>query len=249
MDLFWKTEKRKVRDLKLFEGNPRKMSRKQAEDLLDSLKKFNYVELVVVDQNNRVIAGNMRVQALKKMGKDNEEIEVRVPSRPITDKEAREYLLRSNKNVGEWDYGLLANFDEEMLKNVGWSEREIEKIFDVGFTIYSRKVKSPIYKPRGLKVGIYDLYDDSKCLKLLEKIEKLNVDKKIKKFLKFAAYRFVEFNFKNIAEYYSKLKNEELKEIFEDLALVVIDYDKAIEKGFADLVKDILKQIKEEYGE
>ena len=104
MDLTWRTEKRKIKDLKLFDGNPRKMSDKQAEQLLESLKKFNYVELIAIDQNNRVIAGNMRVQALKKLGRDDEEIEVRVPSRPLTEEEAREYLLRSNKNTGEWDY-------------------------------------------------------------------------------------------------------------------------------------------------
>jgi len=37
--LYWKTEKRKVRDLILFEGNPRKMSQEQAKQLLNSLKK------------------------------------------------------------------------------------------------------------------------------------------------------------------------------------------------------------------
>jgi DNA modification methylase len=131
MDLTWKTEKRKIKDLKLFEGNPRKMTEKQAEQLLKSLKKFNYVELIAVDQNNRVIAGNMRVQALKKLGREDEEIEVRVPSRPLTEEEAREYLLRSNKNVGEWDYDLLANFTEEELKGVGFESEELDKIFDL----------------------------------------------------------------------------------------------------------------------
>jgi DNA modification methylase len=127
----WHTEKRKVKDLKLFDGNPRKMTEKQAEQLLDSLKKFNYVELIVIDQNNRVIAGNMRVQALKKLGLENEEIEVRVPSRPLTEEEAREYLLRSNKNTGEWDWDLLANFDEDLLQRVGFEGEELDKIFDL----------------------------------------------------------------------------------------------------------------------
>jgi len=71
MNLTWKTEKRKIKDLKLFDGNPRKMTEKQAEQLLESLKKFNYVELIAIDQNNRVIAGNMRVQALKRLGRED----------------------------------------------------------------------------------------------------------------------------------------------------------------------------------
>jgi hypothetical protein len=51
-DLFWKTEKRLVKDLKFFEKNPRKMSKTQAEQLLQSIKKFNLVEIPVIDQNN-----------------------------------------------------------------------------------------------------------------------------------------------------------------------------------------------------
>jgi len=127
--LSWKTEKRKIKDLKLFENNPRKMTKKQAEDLLNSIKKFNLVEIPAIDQRNRVIAGNMRIRALKELGREKEEIEVRVPNRPLSEKEAKEYLLRSNKNTGEWDWDLLSNFDEEILKNVGFEDIEIDKIF------------------------------------------------------------------------------------------------------------------------
>jgi hypothetical protein len=128
-DLFWKTEKRLVKDLKFFEKNPRKMSKAQAEQLLQSIKKFNLVEIPVIDQNNRIIAGNMRVTALKKLGRLNEEIEVRVPSRDLTEEEATEYLIRSNKNIGEWETKLLIEFDKDLLKETGFSEKELDKIF------------------------------------------------------------------------------------------------------------------------
>jgi hypothetical protein len=141
--LYWKTEKRKVRDLILFEGNPRKMSQEQAKQLLNSLKKFNYVELIVINQKNRVIAGNMRVRALKALGWEEEEIEVRVPSRPLTEEEAREYLLRSNKNVGEWDWDLLANFSEDELKRVGFSSEELDKIFDLDLGKKEDEISEP----------------------------------------------------------------------------------------------------------
>ena len=149
--LEWKTEKRKIKDLKLFEGNPRKMTEKQAERLLESLKKFNYVELIAIDQNNRVIAGNMRVQALKRLGREDEEIEVRVPSRPLTEEEAREYLLRSNKNIGEWDWDLLANFSEEELRRVGFDREELDKIIEVkedDFDVVEEyeKIENPVVK-------------------------------------------------------------------------------------------------------
>jgi len=152
MNLTWRTEKRKIKDLKLFDGNPRKMSDKQAEQLLESLKKFNYVELIAIDQNNRVIAGNMRVQALKRLGREDEEIEVRVPNRPLTEEEAREYLLRSNKNTGEWDYDLLANFSEEELNRVGFESEELDKIFDLDLGEKEDEVPEP-RKETNIKYG------------------------------------------------------------------------------------------------
>lgn len=150
--LKWRTEKRKVSELKLFEGNPRKMTEKQAQDLLNSLQKFNLVEIPAIDQHNRVIAGNMRIQALQRLGRSDEEIEVRVPNKPLTEKEAREYLLRSNKNVGSWDYSELANFDEELLLDVGFDEKEIENIesyapelqMDTDIELSDRELRSPI---------------------------------------------------------------------------------------------------------
>ncbi|MFA7327952.1 MAG: DNA methyltransferase [Candidatus Ratteibacteria bacterium] len=129
--LNWQTEKRKVNDLKLFNGNPRKMTEKQAGDLIKSLKKFGVVEIPVIDQNNRIIAGNMRVTALQKLDRGMDEIDVRVPNRDLTEEEAREYLLRSNRNTGEWDFDTLANFDEELLKNVGFDSNELDGIFQL----------------------------------------------------------------------------------------------------------------------
>lgn len=62
------------------------------------------------------------------IGRENEEIDVRVPSRKLTDAERKEYNLRSNKNTGDWDNEKLALFfDEEMLKEVGFEDEEIAK--------------------------------------------------------------------------------------------------------------------------
>lgn len=139
--LSWRTETRQISDLTSFEGNPRKMSEKQAKDLMNSLKKFNVVEIPVVDQNNRIIAGNMRISALKTLGRGNETIEVRVPNRDLTEDEAREYLLRSNRNTGEFDLDLLANFDEELLIDCGWMKDELDFIFQIDETMMENKEK------------------------------------------------------------------------------------------------------------
>lgn len=118
--LEWHTEKRKVSDLQPFPGNPRKMTGPQKKMLKESLEKFNLVEIPAIDTEMRILAGNQRVSQLKAMKRGNDEIEVRVPNRPLTEDEAKEYLLRSNKNVGDWDYDLLLEFDMPMLDEVGF---------------------------------------------------------------------------------------------------------------------------------
>lgn len=130
----WITEKRKVKDLIPNLANPRKMGKNEARKLVESLEKFNYVELVAIQPDNRIIAGHMRVKILKQIGRGNEEIEVRVPNRFLTDGEMREYLIRSNKNTGEWDWDILANeFSPTELFEWGFTEEElVGNIIDEG---------------------------------------------------------------------------------------------------------------------
>ena len=130
-DLKWHTEKRKVSSLIPTEGNPRMLTKKQAEDLEASLRKFNLVDIPAINTDNRIISGHQRMTILKALGRANEEIDVRVPNRKLTDKEHREYLLRANKNLGDWDWDLLANFQIEELREVGFEEDELLKNFDL----------------------------------------------------------------------------------------------------------------------
>jgi DNA modification methylase len=133
----WKTHKVKISDLKEHPKNPRQLSEKSAKELQKSFKKFGYVEIVAINLDNTILAGHQRVKTMIELGDGDSEIEVRIPSRMLTDKEAEEYLVRSNKNVGEWDFDILANqFEESDLFDwgfdsgdlVGLTEDEIEEI-------------------------------------------------------------------------------------------------------------------------
>lgn len=130
-ELIWHTETRKIKDLKEHGKNPRKITKDQMEKLKQSLKSFNYVETIVINLDNTILAGHMRIRALKALGRIKEEIEVRVPNRQLTSKEAEEYLIRSNKNSGEWDWERLAN------------EWEIPDLFNWGFTEDELQIKDP----------------------------------------------------------------------------------------------------------
>lgn len=123
--LIWHTEKRRVQELKMWDQNPRTLTQAQAEQLNASLTKFNLVEIPAIDLDNRIIAGHQRVTILLALGRGDEEIDVRVPNRKLTEEEYQEYNLRSNKNTGEWDFEKLANINAELLKLVGFSDKDL----------------------------------------------------------------------------------------------------------------------------
>jgi len=124
--LEWQTEKRKVSELVDHPKNPRILSKKSHDELIKSFEEFDYVELVAITKQNVIIAGHQRVSIMKELGWTEKEIEVRVPNRDLTEKEIKKYLLRSNKNVGDWNYEILANdFEIEELFGVGFTEEEL----------------------------------------------------------------------------------------------------------------------------
>lgn len=126
-DLYWKNERRKVNDLIPFERNPRKLAPEQETKLKESIEKFNLVEIPAIDTQNRVIAGHQRLKILQLLNRGEEEIDVRVPNRPLTQEEYEEYLIRSNKNTGEWDYKILKTFDKDLLLLAGFTKIEIRE--------------------------------------------------------------------------------------------------------------------------
>jgi DNA modification methylase len=128
--LEWKTEKRLVRDLLPFKHNPRTISEKQRADLVRSIQKFGLVEIPAIDTNDKILAGHQRIAVLQLLGRGEELIDVRVPTRSLTKIEYKEYLLTSNRVHGEWDYEILAeHFDLDTLLVSGFDGNDISTIF------------------------------------------------------------------------------------------------------------------------
>ena len=127
--LQWHSEKRMISELQLAEYNPRQASEKDTRDLTTSLQKFSLAAPIVINKNNRVIGGHFRLNILKQKGVI--EVDVRVPNRLLNEQEEKELNLRLNKNLGTWNFDLLANYDEVVLKDVGFDSEELDKIFDL----------------------------------------------------------------------------------------------------------------------
>lgn len=131
------------------------MSSKQIEDLKKSLKKFDLVELPVIDLDNKVIAGHQRLMVLKLLGRENETISVRLPNRKLTQNEYNQYLLTSNSVHGDWDFEKLKSFDLNFLLDVGFDQMELASFWDTNshteedsFDVEKelQKIKTPITK-------------------------------------------------------------------------------------------------------
>lgn len=120
LPLEWHNEKRKVKDLVPFEFNPRKLSEEKKQLLINSIEKFNLAEVPAINLDNVIIAGHQRIKVLMELGRGEEEIDVRVPNRLLTDKEYKEYNITSNIPVGFWDVDVLEeNFQDIDLEELG----------------------------------------------------------------------------------------------------------------------------------
>ena len=231
---------REINSLIFAEYNPRQLTKDQYQNLKDSISRFGLVDPIIVNSNkerkNIIVGGHQRVKVAKDM--DIEFVPV-IEVDLSYDKE-RELNVRLNKNTGEWDMDVLANmFDMDELIDWGFNEKELNIFSDD--EIYSKKIKSPIYEVKNSKPLISDVTDEEKKDTLIEKIEKSMATKEEKEFLKKAAMRHCVFNYAKIADYYVH-SNNEMKQLMEESALVIVDYEKAIENGYVQMteyMKDI----------
>lgn len=119
-----------IKDLKKPEYYVRKQSEETEKDLEESIKRFGIVDPVLLNsaeaRKDIVIGGDFRLRVAEKLGyTDIPAIYIHIED---VEKE-KELNLRLNQNVGEFDWNLLAQFDESFLDNVGFSSEDIDKIF------------------------------------------------------------------------------------------------------------------------
>lgn len=112
--------------------NPRKWTDEAKAQVKESLTSFGFVDPLVVNaadnRKNVVIGGHFRLAMAKELCIT--EVPVVYVHIPDEAKE-RELNLRLNRNVGDWDWELLATFDESLLQDVGFTGEEMDDIFDL----------------------------------------------------------------------------------------------------------------------
>lgn len=119
---------------------------------------------------------------------------------------------------------------------------------DEGEKKYSSKIEAPIYEPKNAKPYILELVDKQKTHRLMREIDNSSLSIEEKTFLMDAARRHNVFNYEKIADYYAH-SSPEMQNLMERSALVIIDFEKAIQLGYVKLCDEIRTQYLEEYGE
>lgn len=227
-----------IKELKPYKNNAKKHPKEQVERIAESIRQFGFTQPVLIDRDNVVVAGHGRILGAKRAGLD------KVPTvcmEDLTEEQIRAYRLIDNKlNESEWDVGLL-NMEIDALK-----------MFDMpffGFLAdegkeqngkYTRKINAPVYEIRGEKPVLSELFCIEKAKDLIEQINVSGVTEKEKMFLRYAAYRHIVFNYSKIAEYYANA-DEEMQELMEQSALVILDYNRALELGYVSLMNNLLE--------
>ena len=112
---------------------------------------------------------------------------------------------------------------------------------------YTKKIEAPVYEPRHAKPHLLMLCDQTKTKALVREIDESSLPDDEKAFLRAAAWRHAVFHYERIADYYAH-SGPEFQRLAEKSALVIIDFDAAIENGFVKLCEDIREQYLEEYG-
>ena len=132
-DITWTNDTRRLADLVPWENNPKRMSKKQADGLRLSLQKFGYaIPVLISPVDNELYDGNTRdriMLAMEEYGPDAI-LDVRVSSRPLTDDERRELVVRLKQNQAGWDFDMLPNlYEQEELLEWGFTEEELGMAF------------------------------------------------------------------------------------------------------------------------
>lgn len=145
------TKQVKISEVKLNEANPRFITDEKFEKLVKSIREFPemlQMRPIVVDEDNVVLGGNMRLKACKEAGVE------KVPVYSFTRESAKkaiaerlaetgetvtyeelceEFLFKDNNSYGDWDWDII-NEDHDLQKIEDWG-LDVVEFEDIDYSI------------------------------------------------------------------------------------------------------------------
>lgn len=252
MTIFPEYKTELVKNLIPYARNSRTHSDEQVAKIAASIKEFGFTNPVLTDGENGIIAGHGRIMAAQRLGLESVPV---IELSHLNENQRRAYIIADNRLALEsgWDDEML-RVEFEALSEEGFDLEltgfELDEIKDIVLgdpserefdtEKYTGKIETPIYEMKGKKPEIADLYNNEKTGELTKRIMAADLPDDVRGFLMAAATRHTVFNYENIAEFYAH-QDREVQELMEQSALVIIDYNKAIEEGYVKLTKALMQ--------
>ena len=250
-------------DLIQDEHNYRKHSDTNKARIKKSIDEAGLGRSVVIDADGVLVAGNGVQQVIDKdtpvrvVETDGTELVVVKRTDLHTDDPRRKTLALADNATAddvEWDFDAIAD---------DWTEDEagewgVVECKDDGDGSgegngeknggnYSRKIEVPVYTPTGEDIPVGSLTNTEKYDELVAEIDASGIDSEVADFLKAAAARHIVFDYARIGDYYANA-TPEVQRLMERSALVIIDFEKAIENGFVKMSEELRKEYTEQLG-
>ncbi len=127
--LTWHDDRKRLGDLTPRADNPRYIDEEGARRLVRSYAEYEQPWPLLVNPDGTLLDGHQRLSTwIEEYGEDFE-VDVRIPSRPLTQKEWQRLTVLGHEGAkGEWDFGKLNDWglDTEELTDWGFDAAELE---------------------------------------------------------------------------------------------------------------------------
>lgn len=222
---------------------------KRGEELMRrSLQKFGAGRSVLIDKNDRLIAGNKTQETAMREGiKDVLVVEtdgktlvaVKRTDIDLDSEEGRELALADNVTAS-------VNIDLEYAKMKDELSKEVLKSWEIKEPLKTQtemlsklEYNSCYYEPKEKpQIRLEDCVDMSKFEAKIEALKEYDLTDEEREVLRLFAYRFIRIDFESVANYYAFNASEEMKKAIERLRLVLVDngIDGYVEDGMLRIV-------------
>jgi hypothetical protein len=239
-----------AQDLKANPDNARRHPATQQNALRGSLDTLGWAAPVIVNERTGLMLdGHARVNEALKV---NPAQQIPVAYVDLDETEAAQFLVSFDwiTTLAEYD----KDYTEALLQRVQSDNENVQAMLaDMAetqglqwddepgqdSTNYERKVTAPIHIPSDEKPSTQILCNTTKTDELLRAIQaNTSLPDDVRAFLSLAAYRHTVFDYTRIADFYAH-SDSEVQRLMEQSALVIVDYDRAIELGFFKAIKEL----------
>jgi len=214
-----------------------------------SIREFGFRIPIVAKSDGTVVDGHLRLKAARELGMKEVPVALADELSP-TQVKAFRLLANQSANWAEWDSDLLKlevedlkleDFDVDLIgleKSLTIEEKEdgSKELYDK----YSVKMGEVIYPPKDTHHKPSELFSENDSQDINDCIAKIK-DDTIRRLCEVRRAWLCNFYYDKIADYYAYQADKEEQEAFEKLALVLLDKDKLIEKGYSRLVEQVDK--------